>query len=103
MRTDEETGEGRRVELPPRLDLAAAGALRDELLKLRGRDVVMDGSGVRHLGGAGLQVLLAARRLWAAEGRSLRLAEPSAALSEGLALMGAHGSAGGTGGVAEWD
>ena len=59
------------VVLPSVLDIHAAEPLRVELLGLRGRSVVVDGSGVERLGGLCLQVLLSAQQTWARDGHSL--------------------------------
>lgn len=77
-----------RIALAPKLDLTAAASLRTALLEARGGCVVLDGGEVRHLGAAALQVLIAARRSWDAEGRDLTLDAPSDALVSGLESMG---------------
>lgn len=79
----------RTFALPAVLDLNAAAPLREQLLALRGGPAILDGSAVERLGGLCLQVLLAARRTWAADGAELRLAEPSEALAAQLAAFGA--------------
>ena len=71
------------------LDLNAAEPLKAELLALRGHPVVLDASAVQRLGGLGLQVLLAARKTWAADGLNLRLGFVSEALAEQWAAFGA--------------
>jgi anti-anti-sigma regulatory factor len=71
--------------LEPRLTVETATLLRAEL---RGRPgAVLDASGVRHLGAAALQVLLAAR---AEMGAALVLRDPSDAMREALAATGAE-------------
>jgi len=77
------------VVLAETLDLVAATPLATALLAKRGHDVVIDGSAVRRLGGQCLQVLLAARATWLADGRSFRITVVSAELAHGLALFGA--------------
>lgn len=52
------------------------------------RDRVFDASAVERADLAGLQLLLLAQRECAAAGRALVLSQPSAALSELLALLG---------------
>lgn len=76
------------VSLSPVLGLSEAGALRDQLLAMRGRMVDLDGSKVERLGGLGLQVLLSANATWRQDGQRLRLTAPSEALRHGLALFG---------------
>ncbi len=77
------------IALAETLDLLAAAPLAAALLAKRGQDVVLDGSAVRRLGGQCLQVLLAARTSWLADGRSFRITVASAELANGLAQFGA--------------
>ncbi len=79
----------RTLALPAVLDLNAAAPLREQLLALRGGPAILDGSAVERLGALCLQVLLAARRTWAADGAELRLTGASEALSAQLAAFGA--------------
>lgn len=78
------------VLLPEVLDRAASTRLAHDLLTARGRGVVLDASQVRRLGGLGLQVLMAARRAWAADGQPFRVDTPSPAFVEALSLLGAR-------------
>ena len=78
----------RILELPPALDLNAAGPLAEALLKHTGEDLVLDGSKVQRLGASCLQVLLAAARTWASEGAALSLDNPTPRLVEDLRLLG---------------
>ena len=75
--------------LAPMLDLNAAEPLKAEILARRGQDLTLDGSAVERLGGLCLQVLLSARRIWAADGLNLRLANLSEAFTEQWAAFGA--------------
>ena len=75
--------------LPAKLDLKAAETLKADILARRGGDLTLDGSAVERLGGLGLQVLLAARKTWAADGLNLRLGFVSEALAEQWAAFGA--------------
>ena len=77
------------VLLPEVLDMRAAAPLAAELLERRGRDVDVDASKVRRLGGECLQVLLAAHACWKADELSFRVVSPSGDFTEGLVLMGA--------------
>jgi chemotaxis protein CheX len=77
------------LALAASLDLTAAGPLKAQLLERRGQDLALDGAGVERLGGLCLQVLLAADATWAEDGRSLRIVNPSPALADAFALMGA--------------
>jgi chemotaxis protein CheX len=75
--------------LVPVLDLRAAAPLAAELLGRRGKPVVVDASGVERLGGQCLQVLLAGRATWRADGHAFQIADPSAAFSDALVALGA--------------
>ena len=77
------------VLLPEVLDVRAAAPLAGELMDRRGRDLELDASNVRRLGGQCLQVLLAAESCWKAEGLGFRVLSPSSDFNEGLALLGA--------------
>lgn len=79
-----------RIELPSVLGLTEAAGLRDRLLAARGRMLDLDGSKVERLGGLGLQILLSAHFTWDRDGQRLRLLQPSEALRDGLALLGAR-------------
>lgn len=70
------------ITLEPRLTVEAAGALWAELRGQGG--AVLDAAQVRHLGAAGLQVLLMARM----QG-GVTLRDPSPAMEAALAEMGA--------------
>ena len=77
------------VGLPPVLDLSAAGPLAATLLARRGSPLVLEGSAVERLGAQCLQVILAAKQTWDADGQSFGLSAPSPALSDALATLGA--------------
>lgn len=81
--------EASTVVLPPVLDITAAAPLREQLLALRGGPAALDASNVERLGGLCLQVLIAARNTWAADGEALRVVAASQAFSEQLAGFGA--------------
>ena len=75
--------------LSPILDLRAAAPLAADLLSRRGKPLAIDGAAVERLGGQCLQVLLAARASWAADGQSFRIDNPSTAFIESLEALGA--------------
>ena len=77
------------LDLPAVLDIRAAKPLADQFLSLRGRDVTVNAASVQRVGGQCLQVLLAARATWAADGGRFRVTAASPAFTEGLALLGA--------------
>ncbi len=72
------------------LDMRAAAPLLEELRRRRGAPVALDGSRVERLGGQCLQVILAAQAAWAADGHGFEIRNPSTALKDGWALMGAE-------------
>lgn len=76
------------VSLPAVLDLQAAEPLRAELMALRGRPLTLDASQVTRLGGLCLQVLMSARKMWAEDGLSLTVDQPSSGFSEQLTAFG---------------
>ncbi len=59
------------VGLAAKLDTAAAMALRDELAKAQGADLVLDGSQVELLGGLCLELLLSACAHWRRSGHDV--------------------------------
>lgn len=74
--------------LSPRLDLSTAADLKDRISARIGTNLVLDASHVTHLGGLGLQVLLAGAKLWRTSGHSLTLSPRSEAFDETLAQFG---------------
>lgn len=82
-------GEQPAFTLAEGLDLRAASPLAASLLQRRGRDLALNAAGVRQLGGQCLQVLLAARATWQADGCRLHVVDPSAEFTEALLLLGA--------------
>jgi len=77
------------LALAPILDLNAAEPLKAELLARRGADLTLDASAVERLGGLCLQVLLAAKAAWNADGVNLKLASPSDNFVDQWAAFGA--------------
>jgi chemotaxis protein CheX len=76
------------LELPPVLDLIAATGLLESFVGRRGQELAMDGGNVQRLGAQCLQVLLAARTAWAADGQTLLLENMSDEFSAALELIG---------------
>lgn len=76
------------LSLAPRLDLSQAGPLATALRAQTGGALVLDASGVTHLGALGLQVLLSAAQSWRAAGQSFTISPRSEAFDEALALFG---------------
>jgi len=63
--------------------------LKAELLARRGQPVTLDASNVERLGGLCLQVLLSARKTWAADGVDLTITPQSQGFSEQWTAFGA--------------
>ncbi|MHB1304126.1 MAG: STAS domain-containing protein [Acidiphilium sp.] len=74
--------------LPAVLDLKAASPLAASLLARRGADIEIDGSAVERLGGQCLQVLLAARASWVADGQDFVVGALTQPVAATLALLG---------------
>jgi chemotaxis protein CheX len=79
------------VTLPKVMDLGAAKRLAADLLALRGKPVALDASHVQRVGGLCLQVLLSARRTWAADKTAFGIVNPAAAFEKCMAQLGAFG------------
>ena len=80
----------KKLRLGKVLDLRVAALLQGELLEARGRPLQVDASQVEQIGALCLQVLLAARNTWKADGVALELTASSSEFDEGLALLGAN-------------
>lgn len=76
------------LELPAVLDLVAAHGVLEAITARRGQVLTVDAGAVQRLGAQCLQILLAARAAWAADGVELRLENPSPEFSAALELMG---------------
>lgn len=77
------------LPLPPVIDSASVGPLRQDILARRGAELTLDLAPVQRIGGLGLQVVLAACRQWTADGRLLALTGASPAFTHMLRLTGA--------------
>jgi chemotaxis protein CheX len=77
------------LELPTILDLIAAPSLLEAFTSRRGIALAVDAGSVQRLGAQCLQVLLAARAAWAADGQNLLLENISDEFSATLELLGA--------------
>jgi chemotaxis protein CheX len=76
------------LDLPPVLDLVAAPGLLEAFLARRGQVLAVEGGAVQRLGAQCLQVLLAARAAWAADGLALQVRNMSEEFSATLSLLG---------------
>ena len=83
-----------QVALADILDLTEARPLADALAAVRGRPVQINAFAVERLGALCLQVLVAARRTWAADGAAFSIVGASPAFAEQSARLGAPGLAG---------
>jgi chemotaxis protein CheX len=83
------TAEHAVLELPPLLDITAAGPLTAHLLDVRGRDIVLDATHVQRLGGQCVQVLLSAEQTWRADGASFAIEGASERFLADWRLFGA--------------
>ena len=77
------------LQLSANLDVLASAPLKEALLAACGTPLSLDASAVQRFGGLCLQVLLAARRQWSADGVAFEIVQPSAAFSEQARLLGA--------------
>jgi chemotaxis protein CheX len=80
--------DSKSLVLPRILDLKAATPLVENLLSLRGGELLLDASEVERLGGQCLQVLVSAAATWHADGFSIEFGNPSESFVEGLAALG---------------
>lgn len=76
------------IPLVPRLDLAAASALHEQLLAVSGQDVTLDASEVSYFGSICVQVLLVAARTAKEAGHALTLTNVTERAQGQLAAMG---------------
>ena len=77
-----------RFGIPTVLDFRAAAPLRDALLALRGKPIVVDGGDVERIGGQCIQVLVSAQRTWAQDGAPFVLAGASEEMRRALSHVG---------------
>lgn len=78
------------MQLASTLDLAAARPLWTELSAHRAQPLEIDASSVERIGGLCLQVLIAARRAWQADGVAFAINNPSQAFTDAVSLMAAN-------------
>jgi len=79
------------LPLPKVMDLGAAKHLAADLLAARGQPIALDASHVQRVGGLCLQVLLSARRTWAADQVAFEIIHPAPAFKKCMAQLGAFG------------
>lgn len=72
------------------LDTLATEHLASELAPQRGHSLTLHAGQVKFIGALALQLLIAAHRQWQADGKPFRIAAPSEAFLEGVALLGSN-------------
>lgn len=76
------------ITLAPRLDTQAADTLLNTILARRGQDMLLDAGRVSHLGTLCLQILLAARKDWRAQGLKFEFSTCSEAFDRAVSTYG---------------
>ena len=76
------------IEMPARLDHAAALALRPEIETARDQSLKLDASKVDYLGGAGVELLLAVRAEWLGKDQDFAIDDPSEGFLQGMDRLG---------------
>lgn len=76
------------LKLPEVLDLNAASRLHEQILSLKGKNIVIDATAVKRVGAQCVQVLLSAARFWRAERLPFQVGTGSDAYSTTLQLLG---------------
>jgi len=80
---------GRTVlALEESLDVTQAVGLASSLLSLRGKDIIIDASSVKHCGAQCGRVLISAQKTWANAGKGMRFGSVSTEFLECLRLLG---------------
>lgn len=76
------------LELAPRLDYEATGALYRRLCDCRGAPLTLDAGAVSYLGALALQLLIAARAQWQRDGEAFAILPRSDAFCEAVVALG---------------
>lgn len=76
------------IGLPCRMDHAGVDRLRKDIESARGDALCLQAGAVEFLGGAGLELLLAARAEWQANALDFFISDPSRSFLEGLDRLG---------------
>ncbi|MFC0202386.1 STAS domain-containing protein [Paracoccus rhizosphaerae] len=77
------------LPLPETFDRKAVALFAQTLIDHRGKDAVLDAASVSRIGVPAVELLVAARKQWLADGRSLQVRNPSAAFLATLDDFGA--------------
>ncbi|MGO4838368.1 STAS domain-containing protein [Rhizobiaceae sp. 2RAB30] len=76
------------MDLPPVLDITAAGPLASDILGHRGKDLAVNAAQVQRIGGQCLQVLLSAAATWSQDGIDFEVTDASPEFTEALETAG---------------
>ena len=76
------------IELPHVLDIVAAPLLLESFLSRRRKSLSVGAGQVQRLGAQCLQILMAARATWSADGFALEYRDPSSEFIASLELLG---------------
>ncbi|MGE4482362.1 STAS domain-containing protein [Acidocella sp.] len=76
------------IELPAVMDMVAASGLLEDFLRQRGHEILVEAGQVQRCGAQCLQILLAARAAWVADGQLFLIQNPSDEFTATLELMG---------------
>lgn len=79
------------LKLPETLDLIAANGVHEQLVGLKGNSVEIDASDVRKSGAQCIQVLMAAKKTWDADGKTIVVGAMSETFENTLKLLGISG------------
>lgn len=79
------------LKLPEILDLNAATGVHEKLVGLKGNSVEIDASDVRKSGAQCIQVLMAAKKTWDADGQTIVVGAMSQTFENTLKLLGISG------------
>lgn len=79
------------LKLPDNLDLNAASAMHAQLLEMKGQEIEVDASEVKKPGAQCIQVLVAAKKSWDADDKSLVIGSMSDAFENTLKILGISG------------
>jgi len=83
-------GEQNNLKLSAVLDLNEASTLHSTLLTMRGRNLVIDASGVERAGVQCVQVLMAGAKAWEEDKKTFTIAKVSDAFQKTMQLIGVN-------------
>lgn len=80
--------EPRQLQLVENLDLTAVAPLHENLMSMRGDDLVIDASSVERMGAQCVQLLLSAHQSWVEDKASFEIENASENFLAAIALLG---------------